>query len=411
MKGWNVCRIGNVVDVQQGLCINSKSSYLLEKTGLPLLRITDMINNVEIQFINPYKVNKKFISKKTDLIFTRTGQVGLVFKDKVGIIHNNCFSIIPHAELNYVYLYYYLKQKVLYEYFNSVAGGSAQPDLNHQSFKSAPFHYPPLPIQRKIAAVLSAYDDLIENNNRRIAILEKMAEELYREWFVRLRFPGHENGKIVKGVPEGWEMKPIGEKFTTYLGGTPSRDNTTYWGGAIPWINSGEVNKIRIFTETEFISEIGYRKSATKKMPKYTTVLAITGATLGQVSFTEFVTCGNQSIVGIHDSEGLFNFYIFGYIKSIIKEIIVKQGGSGQQHINKDIIEKQEIIIPKKEIIMEYNKIVSPIDMMIMSLLSEIKIFTQTRDRLLSRLMSGKMDMENLDIEFPPSMKEEFAKG
>lgn len=72
-------------------------------------------------------------------------------------------------------------------------------------------NWPPLPIQRKVSAVLSAYDDLIENNNRRIALLEKMAEELYREWFVRMRFPGYEKVKIVKGVPKGWKVKQLRE--------------------------------------------------------------------------------------------------------------------------------------------------------------------------------------------------------
>lgn len=91
--------------------------------------------------------------------------------------------------------------------------------LNQGVIRRINISLPPLPVQRKIAAILSAYDDLIENNTRRIALLEKMAEEVYREWFVRLRFPGHERVPVHQGVPEGWELKPVGELLEYYIGG------------------------------------------------------------------------------------------------------------------------------------------------------------------------------------------------
>jgi len=211
MKAWRNCRMGDVVDLQQGICINKKTNHLIEKKGLPLLRITDLKNNTQCQYIDENKIAKKFITDRSDLIYTRTGQVGLVFKNKQGILHNNCFRIIPNIKIQKNYLYYYLKQKTIREFAISIASGAAQPDLGHNTFKCIPFHYPSEKCQKKIAAILSAYDDLIENNNRRIAILENMAEEIYKEWFVRMRFPGYEAVKFEKGVPANWEIVKIGD--------------------------------------------------------------------------------------------------------------------------------------------------------------------------------------------------------
>jgi type I restriction enzyme S subunit len=106
----------------------------------------------------------------------------------------------------------------------AISKGTTQDNLSLDKLRKIKFRIPLHPNQCKIAAVLSAYDDLIENNNRRIAILEKMAEELYREWFVRLRFPGHEKTKIIKGVPEGWEIVSAGKykNFTLWSLPQPS---------------------------------------------------------------------------------------------------------------------------------------------------------------------------------------------
>ncbi|MBK6957095.1 MAG: restriction endonuclease subunit S [Nitrosomonas sp.] len=109
MTNWTECRISEVVSVAQGLCINTKSKHLLSDSGYPLLRITDLINDTEEQYIDKHRVPKKFIAKPDDLIYTRTGQVGYVFKGRVGIVHNNCFRVIPNKEISRQYLFWFLK--------------------------------------------------------------------------------------------------------------------------------------------------------------------------------------------------------------------------------------------------------------------------------------------------------------
>ena len=123
-----------------------------------------------------------------------------------------CLRIsLGESILNPVFLHYYLCQDEVVGWITNQAVGATMPNLNTGILRSVPVRYPPLPTQRRIAGILSAYDDLIENSQRRIRILEEMARRLYREWFVHFRFPGHEDCLLVESplgvIPEGWEVK------------------------------------------------------------------------------------------------------------------------------------------------------------------------------------------------------------
>lgn len=145
------------------------------------------------------------------------------------------------------------------------------------------------------------------------------------------------------------ENKTLKELCQILLGGTPSRENKMYWNGDIPWINSGEINKDAILEATEYITQLGLNKSAAKLMPKNTVVLAITGATLGQVSILKISCCANQSVVGIVPSTGLPCEYLFPLIKYKISKLVSMQTGGAQQHINKDNIGSLKIFVPSKK--------------------------------------------------------------
>ncbi|ARN70795.1 hypothetical protein BST91_03595 [Nonlabens tegetincola] len=267
-----------------------------------------------------------------------------------------------------------------------------------------------LPTQKKIASVLSAYDDLIENNNQRIQLLEDMAQEIYKEWFVRFRFPNYQNTTFAdkdgnpvphgtKGaIPEGWKKQSLGNRYDISLGGTPSRENEQYWNGNIAWINSGKVNETRVFEPSEYISEIGLSKSATKLLPKKTTLLAITGATLGQVSFLEIESCTNQSIVGIKDVYSKEDEFIFLTMKNKIKELMNYAGGGAQQHINKAIVEDYEILIPNDSVLKRFREMIKPKFDLLANLLFQNQVLQDTRDLLLPRLISGKLSVDNITL-------------
>lgn len=207
MSEWKKCPIGEVVTLRQGFAINAKSKHYMskEETSLPLLRIADMKNGTKEVFVKE-EIPQRFIAHPEDIIYTRTGNVGLVFRNNYGVMHNNCFSITPNDadELSRDFLYYALQNKTFFDTANALARGAAQPDLPHTSFNSIEFAYPSLFVQERIAYILSRYDLLIENYQKQIKLLEEAAQRLYKEWFVDLHFPGYENTKIIDGVPEGW---------------------------------------------------------------------------------------------------------------------------------------------------------------------------------------------------------------
>ena len=183
--------IGQLVDLKQGLAINAKSNHLIskEETNISLLRIADMPTKRKVIYMKE-ETPERYIANKNDIIYTRTGQVGLVFTGQHGVVHNNCFRVFSKNDniLSNEYLYWCLRLKSVYIQANNFAVGSAQPDLPHTSFRKIRIPLFSINAQNKIAKILQKYDDLIEKNNRKIAILEEQIQELYKEWFVRFRF-------------------------------------------------------------------------------------------------------------------------------------------------------------------------------------------------------------------------------
>ena len=195
-----------------------------------------------------------------------------------------------------------------------------------------------------IINTIGSIDDLIEINSKLINKLEEKINLIF-----------HSNYKL-------WEQeKTLGEEFTCLLGGTPSTKKNEYWNGDISWINSGEVNNLRIFKASKYITRLGLEKSATKLLPKGTTVIAITGATLGQVSLLEIASCANQSVIGILENEYYKRDYIYPLLKHIISELTLKQTGGAQQHINKNDVETFIIKLPNEEEYKKYSQLVLPL--------------------------------------------------
>jgi len=213
MKGWEEFRLGDLFSFCYGKMPESKN-LVFDNSGFPIYS--------GYRFVGFYK---KYMYDKPKLIVVARGVGGTgdvkIVPSKTWITNLSIIFNQKNKSSNIKYLYYFFKSYKL----RFLDTGSAQSQITSGDLQRLKIAVPPLPIQRKIAAILSACDDLIENNNRRIAILEKMAEELYREWFVRLRFPGHEKVKIVKGVPEGWKVKRVGEILEYYIGGGWGEDS------------------------------------------------------------------------------------------------------------------------------------------------------------------------------------------
>ena len=186
-----------------------------------------------------------------------------------------------------------------------------------------------------------------------------MAQTTYSRWFNQFEFPNDDglpyqssggkmvwNDELKREIPAGWLIKKIGDFCECVLGGTPSRDHPEYWNGNVNWINSGKVNDFRINAPSEYISNLGIQNSSTKLLPTNTTVLAITGATLGQISITNIETCANQSVVGILENLNLHTSFIYPMVNYNIKKLTSIKTGNTQQHITKEDVANLKFCCP-----------------------------------------------------------------
>ena len=408
MSEWKKMKLGDYIDVLSGFAFKSKD---FSDSGIPVIKIKNVcppyISLEDLSYV-PNSIafqNPRYILRKGDVLIAMTGshinqiasvvgRVGRVRYDAITVLNQRVGKIVNknEAKSSLDYIYYYLSQyEVKVELAQKAGGAANQANISPSDIKNLLFPYPPMEVQHRIATILSRYDSLIENYQKQIKLLEEAAQRLYKEWFVDLHFPGHENTKIIDGVPEGWEYRKIGDVYKTVLGGTPSRAKSNYWGGDIPWINSGEINKLRIIQASEMITQEGYDNSSTKLMPVHTTILAITGATLGQVSYTEIETCANQSVVGIIDETNQTNEYLYLYINDNILSIVNKATGGAQQHINKDIVNDYNILIPVQNVLALFKERTTPLFKLIKDYLNSIQSLTEARDRLLPKLMNEEI--------------------
>ena len=282
----------------------------------------------------------------------------------------------------------------------SMVGSSGRQRVQQNVLENAEFLLPDLKTQKKISAVLGSLDNKIELNEKINQNLEAQAQAIFKSWFVD--FEPFKNGKFIDSelgkIPEGWRVERLGAVCECVLGGTPSRSRKEYWEGNIPWINSGKTNEFRVISPSEFISAEGLKKSATKLLPKKTTILAITGATLGQVSLLEIDACANQSVVGILENNLLPYEYIYMYVSHNIEKIISHQTGGAQQHINKDNIKNFHIILPPQCELKRYTNAVENLYSEITNLVFQSRRLAQLRDTLLPKLMSGEIDVSDVAV-------------
>lgn len=293
----------------------------------------------------------------------------------------------------------------------SISRGTTQDNLSLEKLRSINFRVPILPVQEKIAAVLSAYDDLIENNNRRIAILEKMAEEIYREWFVRMRFPGHEKVTFHKGIPEGWEVIKLPKICSKVTDGTHDTPQPTAEGY---YLVTGKhlKNNFIDFSEAYYISsDDHYEISKRSKVDKGDIILSNIGS-IGIISIVdqdfEFSVKNAIIIKPINYKYTIYLYCIFD--NNATQELFKLEAlGTSQKFLSLSYLRNFKLLLPSKPLINRFSEILYPVFKRREKLYKSNLNLKQTRDLLLGRLISGKLSVENLHIQFPPSMEEHHA--
>ena len=370
--------IGELVSLRQGFAINKNTKHHISDapTALPLLRIADMKDKVQNVFVKD-TIPAHFIAKPEDIIYTRTGQVGLVFTDQYGVIHNNCFTVTPNdAEtLNRYYLYYVLQSEDFYSAANNLASGAAQPDLPHGAFRSIEIPIPPLASQIRIAEILKGYDDLIENNQKQIKLLEEAAQRLYKEWFVDLRFPGHETTPFIDGIPERWTMGTLAVLAQFKRGKT---------------ITKGQVNEGDVPVVAGGLEPAYYHDTPNTDTPVITVSGSGANAGFTRMYHTK-VWASDCSYIDSSTSQDIA--WIYCFLKANKVSIDAMQKGAAQPHVYAKDLNAMKTVIPCDSLMDQFRKVAEQMFSKIGILEMQIKQLTEARDRLLPKLMNGEIEV------------------
>jgi type I restriction enzyme S subunit len=386
--------------------------YLTSKnfkaTGLDLSK-SDFIS--ESDYKKYFENSRSAIVKPSpgDVVFGIIGSIGTPYivksKDRFGL-SSSVAIVRPSNELDSTYLYYYMTSKPFQLAVEAIKSGVAQSFLSLEMIRNLPLIKPDLSTQRKIAAILTAYDDLIETNKRRIALLEKMAEEIYREWFVRLRFPGYQSTQFIKGIPEGWETISLAnycEKVTDGTHDTPKPSDSGHLLVTGKNIKNFQVD----FSGAYFISENDHREISRRSGLKEGDILYSNIGTVGQITIIEEKPDYSvKNIIIFRPYNANDSLFLFHLLKnsSISESLLARSSGASQQFIGLRTVREFEISKPKANQIELFGKMVIPLFEQRKLLIKSNSILNASRDLLLPRLISGKLPVEHLDIQTPPSM-------
>ena len=309
-----------------------------------------------------------------------------------------CCNLQINEEIaHFRFVYYYLMMQS--DQLNKLANGGAQQNLNSLIIKKFKIILPELLTQKKISQVLSNYDQLIENNNKRIKLLESMAEELYKEWFVRFRFPGHEMVEFENGLPKGWEIKRIMDFGNIRTGKTPSTEVNDYYGEDYLFVKTPDMHSnIIVINSGEKLSELGNKTQKNCLLPPYSIMVSCIG-TGGVTAINYYPAHTNQQINSIILKNKNQLEWLFFQVKSM-KETIIMFGntGSTMTNLSKGKFQKLKLLKPTDDLIFRFSAIIRTLIEEEINYLKQNELLSQQRDSLLPRLMSGKIDLEDKEV-------------
>ena len=298
------------------------------------------------------------------------------------------------------FLFYVLSSDAFIESTVTASKGTKMPRGDKDAMRRYELSLPALPIQQRIAGILSAYDELIENSQRRIKILESMARALYREWFVHFRFPGHESVARVPSplgdIPQGWEVKPFTEIADVLSGGTPKTDVTEYWDGEIPFFTPRDVPNCFYVQDTDkHVTALGLSKCASEFYPPDTVFITARG-TVGKVALPSVPMAMNQSCYALRGKPGFPQRFVFLMTLQQVDYLKTNTGGATFDTIVVDTFRRMEVVKPASDIVATFTKKTDAIFEQVNTLQRQIQNLRSTRDLLLPRLLSGQIDVSNL---------------
>jgi type I restriction enzyme S subunit len=366
--------------------------------GIPVIMPRDMIDgrvlHERLEYVSEETANR--ISRHKvyagDIIVARKGDVRkciFIRESENGwITGSDCIKMqLNNTLCNSLYIYYQLRSPYIGAWLQKVSKGATMPSLNTSLLGDIEIGLPPLPTQHRIASILSRYDSLIENYQKQIKLLEEAAQRLYKEWFVDLHFPGHENTKIVDGVPEGWEKKPISQ-LGEYLNGFAFKPSD--------WQESGKPI-IKIKEMGNGVSNDTPRNNGERVPAKYLVkagdLLFSWSATLMVIVWSGEEGWLNQHLFKVTPAKGIGREFLLQSISNTIKEFLNLTTGSTMKHIQRNKLDQVFVNVPNDKIMKLYDHAAEKMRDEILHLSSQIRLLTEARDRMLPKLMNGEIEV------------------
>ena len=342
--------------------------------------------------------------KENDILFSiagmALGKTGKVKTEYLPANTNQAVAIIrPKVKfIDPSFLQYQFINPIFYRKVNKISGQAAQPNINLTQLKSLEIQIPALPIQQKIASILSTYDDLIENNLKRIKLLEEAAQHLYKEWFVNFKFPGSENVLINEetGLPQEWEKKRADQVFKINIGKTPPRKEPQWFSqkNGIKWVSISDMNKSQIYaldTKERIVPE-GVDKFNVKVVEKGTILLSFK-LTIGSVAVATERMVSNEAIAHFNiDQSTPSTEYTYLYLKTFPYQTLGSTSSIGKA-LNSKLVKAIPFIQPSEGVLKQFKKTVDPIFSQILTLLEANQRLKESRDLLLPRLMNRTIEV------------------
>lgn len=343
-QGWEIKKLGEVCTIERGGSPRPIQAYITESDdGINWIKIGDATDGSKYitstkEKIKPEGMKKSRFVHKGDFILSNSMSFGRPYILAVdGCIHDGWLVI--HDDSNRFdknYLYYYLGSPNIYNEFKRLAVGGVVNNLNSELVRSVNVCIPPREEQERIVAELDCLSGVIEKKREQLKELDALAQSIFYQMF---------GGPITN--EKGWEVKKLGEVCKTTSGGTPSKGHNEYYeGGTIPWLRSGEVNKMYIYDTELFITEEGLKNSSAKWFPENTVVVAMYGATVGQVGILKSKMTTNQAICGIFPNEYFIPTYLYHFLLSKKEEYLKLATGGAQPNISQNIVRDTLVCCP-----------------------------------------------------------------
>ena len=394
MSEWKKVKLGEICErVTSGGTPKANVSSYYNPPTIPWLktkevnycRITETENYISEEGLK--NSSAKLISPNSVIIamYGQGDTAGRVAINKIPLATNQacCNLTIDKSKADYEFIYYQLC--TLYDKLVSLKAGAAQPNLNARIIKNLEIIMPSLPIQHRIATILSRYDSLIENYQKQIKLLEEAAQRLYKEWFIDLRFPGHENTNIIDGVPEGWEKKKLHEIAEVVMGSSPKSEFYNNDKQGLPFHQGvGSYG-------TRFVDDNVYSTSITR-LAEPNSILFSVRAPVGRLNITKNKIIIGRGLAAMNHKDGFQSFLFYMLKERFFMDNIIGNG-SIFASISKVELLDQEFIVPPMKTIKAFESLASKLDKKIQGVDTQLRLLTEARDRLLPKLMSGEIEI------------------